>query len=145
MLGNKTVSEVDREQIEEWIFLKQECEECLSSCEVIRCEKPLVPIQETDEPDDAVSDLEMSCQQNSDNDSDSESQRPDLNDKIDGLIAELRTKTDKLVRDKNDNPTIGLLLCKTKNNFTAEYTLRNINRPIGVAEYQIDILKAKEA
>jgi hypothetical protein len=48
---------------------------------------------------------------------------------------------DDLVRDKNDNPTIGLLLCKTKNNFTAEYTLRNINRPIGIAEYQTEIIK----
>lgn len=34
-----------------------------------------------------------------------------------------------------DNPTIGLLLCKTKNNFVAEYALQDINKPIGIAEY----------
>ena len=48
---------------------------------------------------------------------------------------------DDLIRDKHDHPTIGLLLCKTKDNFTAEYALRDINKPIGVAEYQTTILK----
>lgn len=44
------------------------------------------------------------------------------------------------MRDGEDKPTIGLLLCKTKKNFTAEYALRGINRPIGVAEYETEIL-----
>ena len=44
---------------------------------------------------------------------------------------------DDLVKDEADNPTIGLLLCKTKDNFTAEYALRNINSPIGVSEYKL--------
>lgn len=44
---------------------------------------------------------------------------------------------DDLVKDKNDNSTIGLLLCKNKDNFTAEYSLRNINSPIGVSEYKL--------
>lgn len=44
---------------------------------------------------------------------------------------------DDLVKDENDNPTIGLLLCKNKDNFTAEYALRNINSPIGVSEYKL--------
>ena len=48
---------------------------------------------------------------------------------------------DDLVRDPEHNPTIGLLLCKTKKNFTAEYALRGINRPIGVAEYELEIIK----
>ena len=43
---------------------------------------------------------------------------------------------DDLVRSPGDNPTIGLILCKTKNNFTAEYALRDINKPIGVAGYE---------
>ncbi len=42
---------------------------------------------------------------------------------------------DDLVRDSEDKPTIGLLLCKTKRNFTAEYALRNISSPIGIAQY----------
>ncbi|MEX0940721.1 MAG: PDDEXK nuclease domain-containing protein [Candidatus Babeliales bacterium] len=48
---------------------------------------------------------------------------------------------DDLVRDQEDKPTIGLLLCKTKKNFTAEYALRNINSPIGIAEYKTEIMK----
>lgn len=44
---------------------------------------------------------------------------------------------DDLVKDEKDNPTIGLLLCKNKDNFTAEYALRNINSPIGVSEYKL--------
>ncbi len=51
---------------------------------------------------------------------------------------------DDLVRDKDDNPTIGLLLCKSKKKFTAEYALRGINRPIGVAEYATEIMKKLE-
>jgi len=42
---------------------------------------------------------------------------------------------DDILRHPDDKPTIGLLLCKTKDNFTAEYALRDINKPIGVAEY----------
>jgi predicted nuclease of restriction endonuclease-like (RecB) superfamily len=48
---------------------------------------------------------------------------------------------DDLVRGPEDKPTIGLLLCKSKNNFTAEYALRDINKPIGVAEYETEIMK----
>ena len=44
---------------------------------------------------------------------------------------------DDLVKDKTDNATIGLLLCKNKDNFTAEYALRNISSPIGVNEYKL--------
>lgn len=51
---------------------------------------------------------------------------------------------DALVRDKDDNPTIGLLLCKSKKNFTAEYALSGINKPIGVAEYATEIMKKLE-
>ncbi len=48
---------------------------------------------------------------------------------------------DDLVKDATDKPTIGLLLCKTKKDFTAEYALRNIESPIGVAEYETAIMK----
>lgn len=44
---------------------------------------------------------------------------------------------DNLVKDENDNPSIGLLLCKTKDKFTAEYSLQDINKPIGVSEYKL--------
>jgi len=44
---------------------------------------------------------------------------------------------DDLVKSKIDNPTIGLILCKSKDKIEAEYSLRDINKPIGISEYQI--------
>lgn len=44
---------------------------------------------------------------------------------------------DDVVRDAQDNPTIGLLLCKHKDNAVAEYSLRNVASPIGVSEYRV--------
>jgi predicted nuclease of restriction endonuclease-like (RecB) superfamily len=44
---------------------------------------------------------------------------------------------DAQVRSEHDNPTIGLLLCKTKNRVIAEYALRDAKKPMGVAEYQL--------
>lgn len=48
---------------------------------------------------------------------------------------------DDLLRSASDEPTIGLLLCKTKDNFTVEYALRNIKSPIGVAGYETELMK----
>lgn len=48
---------------------------------------------------------------------------------------------DNELAGKFDNPTIGLLLCKEKDNVVAEYSLRDIDAPIGVSEYRFgDIL-----
>lgn len=44
---------------------------------------------------------------------------------------------DAQVKDSGDNPTIGLLLCKTKKRLVAEYALSGIDKPMGVAEYQL--------
>jgi predicted nuclease of restriction endonuclease-like (RecB) superfamily len=44
---------------------------------------------------------------------------------------------DDLLRHKNDSPSIGLILCKSKNRVIAEYSLKNISTPIGVSEHQI--------
>lgn len=49
---------------------------------------------------------------------------------------------DDLMRDVHDNPTIGLILCKTKNNIIAEYALRDINKPVGVSEYETEIINS---
>lgn len=48
---------------------------------------------------------------------------------------------DDLVRQPDDKPTIGILLCKTKDNIVAEYALRDINKPIGIAGYEAEITK----
>lgn len=42
-----------------------------------------------------------------------------------------------LIKTETDNPTIGLIICKSKNKIEAEYALKGINRPIGVAEYEL--------
>jgi predicted nuclease of restriction endonuclease-like (RecB) superfamily len=44
---------------------------------------------------------------------------------------------DSLVKQADDNPTIGILLCRYKNNIEAEFALRDINKPMGVSEFQI--------
>ncbi len=44
---------------------------------------------------------------------------------------------DAQIKAPDDKPTIGLLLCKTKNRLVAEYALSGIAKPIGVAEYQL--------
>jgi hypothetical protein len=42
---------------------------------------------------------------------------------------------DDLLRTEGDKPTIGLLICKSKNDMVVEYALRDLNKPIGVSEY----------
>lgn len=49
---------------------------------------------------------------------------------------------DDLLRHPGDNRSIGLLLCKTKNKFVAEYALRDINKPIGISEYETKIMES---
>ncbi|RDB63195.1 DUF1016 domain-containing protein [Gordonibacter sp. 28C] len=44
---------------------------------------------------------------------------------------------DDLLRTEHDNHSIGLLLCKMKDNVVAEYALRDINKPMGVSEYRL--------
>ncbi len=44
---------------------------------------------------------------------------------------------DGILKTEQDNPTIGLLICKSKNDVVVEYTLRDIHKPIGVSEYII--------
>lgn len=44
---------------------------------------------------------------------------------------------DAQIKASDDAPTIGLLLCRTQNRVVAEYTLSGVDRPIGVAAYQL--------
>ncbi len=54
-----------------------------------------------------------------------------------GQLGFYLTAVDEQIKHPQDNPTIGLLLCKNQNKVVAEYTLRNNAQPIGVAEYQL--------
>lgn len=42
---------------------------------------------------------------------------------------------DDLLKTTDDQPSIGILLCKSKESFEVEYALRGINKPIGVSEF----------
>ena len=44
---------------------------------------------------------------------------------------------DGILKKETDNPSIGLLLCKSKNDLVAEYALKDMSKPIGVSEYKI--------
>jgi len=54
-----------------------------------------------------------------------------------GQLGFYLTAVDAQVKDAQDGPTIGLLLCKSKNKVVAEYALRDKTQPLGVAEYQL--------
>lgn len=44
---------------------------------------------------------------------------------------------DELLRQPDDQPPIGLILCKERNHVTVEFSLRGMEQPIGVSEYQL--------
>ncbi len=44
---------------------------------------------------------------------------------------------DGILKKDGDNPSIGLLLCKSKNALVAEYSLKDMSKPIGVSEYKV--------
>ena len=54
-----------------------------------------------------------------------------------GQLSFYLTAVDAQIKQEQDTPTIGLLLCKSKNKIVAEYALRDSSRPIGIAEYQL--------
>lgn len=56
-----------------------------------------------------------------------------------GQLGTYMAAADDLLRHPHDDPTIGLLLCKTKNNVVAEYALRGYTAPFGVAEWKTAI------
>jgi len=44
---------------------------------------------------------------------------------------------DDLIRHPDDQPSIGVILCKSKNKVVAEYALRDLGKPVGVSEYRV--------
>uniref|UniRef100_A0A1I8P1W9 Kinesin-like protein costa n=1 Tax=Stomoxys calcitrans TaxID=35570 RepID=A0A1I8P1W9_STOCA len=106
LISSNAISETEKQQIEEWLVQKQECEDCLNSTESLQTDNALGPIQEADEQDEDsdpdVSDPESQTplQQNSEIESDVESQRPDVEEKVEYLMDDLKTKTDEMVKNK---------------------------------------------
>ncbi len=56
-----------------------------------------------------------------------------------GQLGFYLSAVDDRFKAEQDGPTIGLLLCKTKNRLVAEYALRDVNKPMGVAEYNLAV------
>jgi hypothetical protein len=44
---------------------------------------------------------------------------------------------DDLLRRPDDRPSIGMILCKSKNKVIAEYAIRDLRKPVGVSEYRV--------
>ncbi|WP_426978243.1 PDDEXK nuclease domain-containing protein [Pseudarthrobacter sp. O4] len=59
-----------------------------------------------------------------------------------GQLGMYMAAVDDLLAYPDDKPTIGLLLCKSKNNLVAEYALRSSSMPIGVSEWKSEIVKS---
>ena len=61
-----------------------------------------------------------------------------------GFVGQLNlylSAVDDLLRHPDDKPTIGLLLCKSKNELVAEYALRGFNSPMGVAQWETRLVE----
>lgn len=59
-----------------------------------------------------------------------------------GQIGFYLSAVDDIMKHPDDKPTIGLILCKDKDNLTVEYALRASSKPIGVASYQAKIVES---
>ena len=56
-----------------------------------------------------------------------------------GQVSTYVTAVNHILRDKEkDNPTIGLLICKSKDNTLAQYALEASSQPIGISEYELE-------
>ena len=54
----------------------------------------------------------------------------------------LRSAADDQLRHADDRPSIGLLLCKERDGLTVEYALRDLKKPIGVAQWQTKLVES---
>ena len=59
-----------------------------------------------------------------------------------GQINVYLSAVDDLLRHPDDKPTIGLILCRTKDRIVVEYALRDLKKPIGVAEWETRIVES---
>lgn len=61
-----------------------------------------------------------------------------------GFVGQLNlylSAADDLLKQPEDNPTIGLLLCRGKDKVVVEYALRHLNRPVGVADWETKLVE----
>ena len=61
-----------------------------------------------------------------------------------GKLSFYTSAIDGELKADDDNPTIGILICKSKNDTVVEYALKDINKPLGISEYQLTEVLPKE-
>ena len=57
-----------------------------------------------------------------------------------GQLGAYVVAVDHILKSEADNKTIGLLICKTKDNVFAQYALEATNQPLGISEYELQKL-----
>jgi predicted nuclease of restriction endonuclease-like (RecB) superfamily len=61
-----------------------------------------------------------------------------------GKLSFYTSAIDGELKDNTDNPTIGILICKSKNDTVVEYALKDIHKPLGISEYHFTEILPKE-
>ncbi len=61
-----------------------------------------------------------------------------------GQLGTYVAAVDGIMKSDDDQPTIGLLICKTKDNVLAQYAANVLNAPIGISEYQLNKILKEE-
>ena len=61
-----------------------------------------------------------------------------------GKLSFYTSAVDGELKSESDNPTIGILICKSKNDIVVEYALKDINKPLGISEYELTEILPKE-
>ena len=61
-----------------------------------------------------------------------------------GKLSFYTSAVDGEIKDKNDNPAIGILICKSKNDLVVEYAFKDINKPLGISQYELTEILPKE-
>ncbi|XP_049546753.1 kinesin-like protein costa [Anopheles darlingi] len=103
------LNQTERSQIEEWLYLKAECDDCFSSSDMSlptgaqpNARMCLGPIEEIDEAEDTTLQSSGKEQFQSDNESDSDlcTHLTDVSERIQSYIKTFQTKTNQLITDK---------------------------------------------
>uniref|UniRef100_A0A182NC85 Kinesin motor domain-containing protein n=1 Tax=Anopheles dirus TaxID=7168 RepID=A0A182NC85_9DIPT len=102
------LNQTERNQIEEWLYLKAECDDCFSSTDMslptgqVSARACLGPIEEIDEEDNALQHASSKEPYASDNESDSDicTHLTDVSDRIQSYIKTFQTKTNHLIMEK---------------------------------------------
>ena len=61
-----------------------------------------------------------------------------------GKINFYLSAVDTLLKQADDKPSIGILLCRDKNNIQAEFALRDMGKPVGVSEFSFTEILPEE-